>query len=855
MTNPRLLTIPFADTGTKNEIPVSGAIEPQLATFQAGFPVVTQQKISDGGIPPERADFNGILNIYGQHIVHLNKGMPYEFDQDFANAIGGYPLHARIMLSDGQIAQNTIDGNTSNPNLAGTGWLIGISASLVKNSNGETQQKINDYIGANWYAKAGGYALGDRVRLLTGEIVQSTVEANTNNPNVDMTGWKPNNYWKRSQLTTAIQTVNAALDAQVVNIWEFAEYVNKLGSSDPAEWDWSNATQAAINYCTAFAPTVSFVNAQAQIYYPPNTYRHYSKVSFTGGSSTYNVSPTINILGGGRSATIIESFVVNDHLFSFKNCRINMQQLTARGMVDDAKFIKVGDENDAATNGMAVYWACFDNVIFARFVESYTIGVQFDSSFRDCFFTGGLAKTNSTTNPCFIRFLPRVNDNTNTISFFRTGFENADSGWLDGGTAITADGGSLSRSHHNINFYDSHIEGAFTLLNLKRCFSWSFNNCSLVVANTTTTRIRMLILENAYNINFSGCYFHEIGAVPAYDSSLPKSIKIVGDASGIKFTRCFFSTAYRGVSDSAISNSFDTIFDVTDATYSENSYLLENCYMNDFRRVPVSSEVILARKSGSTGNQFIQKIDSDNALSFYYRASANNTSSNGTKYLTIANTGEIRTTLSIDVGYLNTTAGSRAVSFYGDGSTSWTTRLIENAGNNTTVLETKTKPIKLDAAVGAQAITVSATSLKPNINNTTTLAIAGTVFKDCFLQNAPTVVSDERHKSNIRAIDDELLDAWGTIDFKMWQLNAAIDEKGAENARWHVGLIAQQVKDALTNAGLDWTKYGLITYESWESDEEKEAGELYMLRMEECFAVESAYQRRKLDRIEATLSV
>lgn len=124
MTNPRLLTIPFADTGTKNEIPVSGAIEPQLATFQAGFPVITQQKIADGGIPPERADFNGILNIYGQHIVHLNKGIPYEFDQDFANAIGGYPLHARIMLSDGQVVQNTENANTNNPNVDMTDWKI-----------------------------------------------------------------------------------------------------------------------------------------------------------------------------------------------------------------------------------------------------------------------------------------------------------------------------------------------------------------------------------------------------------------------------------------------------------------------------------------------------------------------------------------------------------------------------------------------------------------------------------------------------------------------------------------------------------------------------------------------------------
>lgn len=55
--------------------------------------------------------------------------------------------------------------------------------------SGENQQEINDYIGANWYAKVGGYNVGDRVRLSDGTIVKSTVSANLNNPNVNMLGW------------------------------------------------------------------------------------------------------------------------------------------------------------------------------------------------------------------------------------------------------------------------------------------------------------------------------------------------------------------------------------------------------------------------------------------------------------------------------------------------------------------------------------------------------------------------------------------------------------------------------------------------------------------------------------------
>lgn len=147
MTNPTLITTPFAENGDKNDIPEVTGVEPQNATLEKGFPEITQTPISAGGIPPERKDFNGILNLYGQHIVHLNKGLPYEFDAAFATAIGGYPLHARIMLSNGDIVQNTIANNTNNPNSNMTGWvfdgLIKYFSDYVKNNNFPTSSDVS----------------------------------------------------------------------------------------------------------------------------------------------------------------------------------------------------------------------------------------------------------------------------------------------------------------------------------------------------------------------------------------------------------------------------------------------------------------------------------------------------------------------------------------------------------------------------------------------------------------------------------------------------------------------------------------------------------------------------------------
>ncbi|WEU80537.1 tail protein [Klebsiella phage Emom] len=107
--------------------------------------------------------------------------------------------------------------------------------------------------------------------------------------------------------------------------------------------------------------------------------------------------------------------------------------------------------------------------------------------------------------------------------------------------------------------------------------------------------------------------------------------------------------------------------------------------------------------------------------------------------------------------------------------------------------------------------------------------------RDLYLVNAPNVTSDSRKKSFIKPIDDALLDAWETIPFSQWKLNDSVAQKG-DAARWHVGYIAQKVEEALKAKGLNPDAYGLITYgeDGW------------MLRMEECLAVESAMIRRKL---------
>lgn len=67
---------------------------------------------------------------------------------------------------------------------------VGVIPALgVSTLNGENQQQVNDRIGNTWYDKPLGYELNARLMLENGDIVKSTVPNNTNDPNLNMTGW------------------------------------------------------------------------------------------------------------------------------------------------------------------------------------------------------------------------------------------------------------------------------------------------------------------------------------------------------------------------------------------------------------------------------------------------------------------------------------------------------------------------------------------------------------------------------------------------------------------------------------------------------------------------------------------
>lgn len=98
ITQPDLLPYEFASGGDKNTIPANNDGTSGYASIYQGFPKVTQTALSSGGIPPKRADFNGIFNLFSKFIMYLQNGGMYKY-----NATLDYQPPALVADTSGNI--------------------------------------------------------------------------------------------------------------------------------------------------------------------------------------------------------------------------------------------------------------------------------------------------------------------------------------------------------------------------------------------------------------------------------------------------------------------------------------------------------------------------------------------------------------------------------------------------------------------------------------------------------------------------------------------------------------------------------------------------------------------------------
>lgn len=85
-TKPDAITIPFASAGDVTPLPTNSST---AASQQQGWPPIQSQSLSSGGLPVNREQSNGVVNLYSQFSLWNNVGGQWTFDADVATA-GGY---------------------------------------------------------------------------------------------------------------------------------------------------------------------------------------------------------------------------------------------------------------------------------------------------------------------------------------------------------------------------------------------------------------------------------------------------------------------------------------------------------------------------------------------------------------------------------------------------------------------------------------------------------------------------------------------------------------------------------------------------------------------------------------------
>ena len=221
-----------------------------------------------------------------------------------------------------------------------------------------------------------------------------------------------------------------------------------------------------------------------------------------------------------------------------------------------------------------------------------------------------------------------------------------------------------------------------------------------------------------------------------------------------------------------------------------------------------SSSTSEVMRIDNSGRLFIGNANND-----VNPASTGNTANKGTTfggssdpYLSIGRTGNAPLVL----GRID--SDGDIIHLYGDGTTigKWMTR---SGVVSSVILDPR------DPGVGITGTTRSiqpTTYLGAPSDNLVDLGDGSTRYDDIFATNGTINTSDKNEKQQIASLTNAEITAAKAISklFKTFKWNDKVEAKG-DAARIHSGVIAQDVSSAMTDAGLDATKYAFFCSDTW----------------------------------------
>ena len=259
--------------------------------------------------------------------------------------------------------------------------------------------------------------------------------------------------------------------------------------------------------------------------------------------------------------------------------------------------------------------------------------------------------------------------------------------------------------------------------------------------------------------------------------------------------------------------------------------------------------------SGAFGGALFLKGDNITSDRYAQLAIVNSTGAIVRQGLIIDNDGNLLIGTTSASGFLNSTSETGVINYQsgalGVSKSSDIAGYFKRLGNDGAIVELRNSSATTVGSINTRASQLSIgctnTGLEfndandavipadINANNTRDNAIslgtAGVRFDDAFITNGVTTGSDERDKQDISALDEAetrvAVACKGLLRKWRWKDAVAEKDNNAESdktARFHFGIIAQDLKAAFEAEGLDAERYGMFMYDTWtdeETDEER----------------------------------
>jgi len=880
LAKPSQITVPFSSNGVKNTIPET-ATGSNLASMQEGFPVITMTDVDQGGMPPQGQDMNGILFDVTKAIQYQQAGGLFPYDATFAQAIDGYPLGALLTSADGScLYQNTVSGNVSDPDNGGQGWSqILSSASIAGKQDKLTpvqMDAVNSGITSARVAIYDSYAAGKQDTL----TFDNTPTNGSTNP-VTSDGIYTALGTKQDTITVdAVPTSGSVNPVQSGGVYDaLAEKVDISGGNSSATVATSTGSSTARTLANRFSDVINVKDFGAKgdgVTDDTSAFQFAVNYAVTKAIDNRQISRD----GNHTSGQAVQNVDVSK---------------------ETAVFVPAGNYKLSAyidTSNIEVYWivspyALIDNydyisgvvclegrrIVKARPYNGADRSVGF-SSIVGCSASreaavaqqhnySSLGTSYNQTDVCPITahtrddmtLLAKIADatfNGNTLTNVSLTAEQQDG--LRIGMRMQATDSSNNRflafiTGWKSDYSEIYADGGW--------FAWVGGSTPVTPTQTgCTVLINGLlsmfgIVSHVHLANGSETTYRVTGFESLYEnedsSFVPDSnndMNSVGPYVNLSESRAYGTAPYQRAN----------------CGYSARG--------NMWRGFSAEKDQYAGYEVRNHQTDLTQKqygfIDRTGINSAFTAFGANSKQS----FNVSANSG------TVDLGNIGNNA-SAILNFHSSGNASlpYDARIYSATSSGVTTL-------RIQPAGTGNVILHSRTY--PSDDNSLDLGISSNRWANIYAGNGTIQTSDERLKSNISGISDDVLDAWGDVNLIVFQFKDALEKKG-DSARIHAGVIAQQVKSAFEARGLDAFRYGLLCYDKWEETDAvteiqqvkvtdevidddgnivshptfkevevivtpaQEAGDKFSIRYEEALIIEAAYQRRRADRIESRL--